>query len=229
MNQRFWNDLQNNSKYRMDLYGRKSHMNILKTIISSILAGMLISIGGMACLLSDYKFIGALIFAVGLFGVMTYKLSLYTGKVGYVLENPPIFVVEVLLIIVGNFIGCLLMGLAFPLDQAIAACEARLAVDELTVLFKGICCGVLVFIAVDQYLTKNSYLALFICIPAFILAGFEHSIADMFFFSSAGIFNADSLIFILIVILGNAIGCLLIPAYRKYVDTQGISQQSDST
>lgn len=193
-------------------------MNVLKVFVSSILGGILISIGGMACLLSDYKFIGALIFAVGLFGIMTYKLGLYTGKIGYVLENPPIFLAEVLLVIVGNFIGCLMMGLAFPLDQAVAACDARLTVDHLTVLFKGICCGVLVFIAVDQYLTKKSYLALFICIPAFILAGFEHSIADMFFFSSAGMFNLDSLIFILIVILGNAIGCLLLPAYRKYIE-----------
>jgi Formate/nitrite family of transporters len=193
-------------------------MNVLKIIISSILGGILISIGGMACLLSEYKFVGALIFTVGLFGIMTYKMGLYTGKIGYVLENPPIFLLEVILIILGNFIGSLMMGLAFPLDQAVAACESRLAVDNLTVLFKGICCGILVFIAVDQYLTKKSYIALFVCIPAFIIAGFEHSIADMFFFSSAGMFNLDSLIFILIVILGNGIGCLLIPAYKKYID-----------
>jgi Formate/nitrite family of transporters len=200
-------------------------MNVLKIIISSILGGILISIGGIACLLSEYKFVGALIFAVGLFGVMTYKMGLYTGKIGYVLENPPIFLLEVVLIILGNFIGCLMMGLAFPLDQAVVACEARLAVDNLTVLFEGICCGILVFIAVDQYLSKKSYIALFVCIPAFIIAGFEHSIADMFFFSSAGIFNLDSLIFILIVILGNAIGCLLIPAYKKYIDKPEASPQ----
>ncbi len=192
-------------------------MDIVKIIVSSILGGILISIGGMACLLSEYKFIGALIFAVGLFGIMTYKLGLYTGKIGYVLDNPPVFLLDILLTIIGNFIGCLMMGLAFPLEEAVAACEARLLVDPLTVLFKGICCGILVFIAVDQYKKKGSYLALFICIPAFIIAGFEHSIADMFFFCSAGIFTLDSLIFILIVILGNAIGCLLLPAYNKYI------------
>ena len=192
-------------------------MDIVKIIVSSILGGILISIGGMACLLSEYKFIGALIFAVGLFGIMTYKLGLYSGKIGYVLDNPPVFLLDILLTIIGNFIGCLMMGLAFPLEEAVAACEARLLVDPLTVLFKGICCGILVFIAVDQYKKKGSYLALFICIPAFIIAGFEHSIADMFFFCSAGIFTLDSLIFILIVILGNAIGCLLLPAYNKYI------------
>jgi len=193
-------------------------LDILKIFVSSVLAGIMISIGGLACLLSEYKFVGALIFTVGLFGIMTYSLSLYTGKVGYALEQRPIFLLELILVIVGNFIGCLMMGLAFPLDQAVASCEARLDADSLAVLFKGICCGLLVFIAVDQYKTKKSYLALFICIPAFIIAGFEHSIADMFFFSSAGMFYLDSLLFILTVILGNGIGCLIIPAYRKYFE-----------
>jgi formate/nitrite transporter FocA (FNT family) len=193
-------------------------VDIVKTVVSSILGGVMISIGGMACLLSEYRFVGALIFSVGLFGVMTYKLGLYTGKVGYALENPPAFMLEIVLIIFGNFIGCLMMGLAFPLDQAVVSWEARLAADDLTVLFRGICCGLLVFIAVDQFKVNKSYLALFICIPAFIIAGFEHSIADMFFLCSAGMFSLDSLIFILIVILGNGIGCLLLPAYRKYIE-----------
>ncbi|MCL2032104.1 MAG: formate/nitrite transporter family protein [Methanomassiliicoccaceae archaeon] len=193
-------------------------MDVLKIIVSSILGGIMISIGGIACLLSDDKLIGALIFTVGLFGILTYKFGLYTGKVGYALENPPIFLADVALTLIGNFIGCLMMGLAFPLDQAVTSCEVRLAADELAVFFKSICCGLLVFIAVDQYKTKKSYLALFICIPAFILAGFEHSIADMFYIASAGMFDLDSLVFLLMVILGNGIGCLAIPAYKRYFE-----------
>jgi formate/nitrite transporter FocA (FNT family) len=196
----------------------KTAADVAKILVSSILAGILIGIGGLACLLSEYRVVGALIFTVGLFGIMTYGLGLYTGKVGYALENPPIYLLDLVLIIIGNFIGCLIMGLVFPLDQAVVSCETRLAADSFIVFFKAILCGMLVFIAVDQYKTKKSYLALFICIPAFILAGFEHSVADMFFFSSAGLFNLDSLVFILTVILGNAIGCLLLPAYKKYID-----------
>jgi formate/nitrite transporter FocA (FNT family) len=95
-----------------------------------------------------------------------------------------------------------------------------MSAPELTVFFKAIGCGLLVFIAVDQYMAKGSFLATFVCIPAFILAGFEHSIANMFYVSSAGVFNLETLIFTLIVILGNAIGCLAIPAYRKYIDKE---------
>lgn len=49
-------------------------------------------------------------------------------------------------------------------------------------------------------------------------AGFEHSITDMFYFSSAGYFNIESLTFIIVIIIGNAIGCTLIPLYNKYME-----------
>ncbi len=37
----------------------------------------------------------------------------------------------------------------------------------------------LMFIAVDFYKQRNSFLVLIFCMLMFILAGFEHSIADM--------------------------------------------------
>ena len=45
----------------------------------------------------------------------------------------------------------------------------------------------------------------------FILSGFEHSIADMFYFFTARIFSLKMLVFLLIVILGNTVGGLLFP------------------
>ncbi|MCL2317472.1 MAG: formate/nitrite transporter family protein [Methanomassiliicoccaceae archaeon] len=195
-------------------------MDVLKIFVSSILAGVMIGIGGSVFLQSDYKFVGAILFAVGLFGIMSFKLHLYTGKAGYILENKPIFLAEILIIIVGNFIGCLAMGLAFPLDQAVVLVDKKLSADLLIVFFKAICCGILMFIAVDVYKTKKSFLGVFVCVPAFILAGFEHSIANMFFLSSAGAFTMDAFIFTLVVLLGNAVGCLAIPAYKKYLDKE---------
>ena len=83
---------------------------------------------------------------------------------------------------------------------------------------KGVFCGVLMYIAVDNYKSKGSMLGTFICVPVFILAGFEHSIADMFYFSSAMMWNMDSFLFTLAILFGNMIGCCLIPAYRLYVN-----------
>jgi formate/nitrite transporter FocA (FNT family) len=50
------------------------------------------------------------------------------------------------------------------------------------------------------------------------MAGFEHSIADMYYFTSAMMWNLDSIIFIIVIIIGNALGGMLIPAYRLYVN-----------
>ena len=49
------------------------------------------------------------------------------------------------------------------------------------------------------------------CIPVFILAGFEHSIADIFYFAASGIVSLPALGFIWTVILGNTLGGMILP------------------
>ena len=70
------------------------------------------------------------------------------------------------------------------------------------------------YVAVGLFKEKKTPLGIIFAIPAFILAGFEHSIADMGYFAIAGIYSAKALGFIWIVILGNSIGSLIIPALR---------------
>ena len=67
------------------------------------------------------------------------------------------------------------------------------------------------------YKKKQSYLGAFICVPVFILAGSEHSIADMYYFCAAGVFSLDALFFIILVAIGNAIGGIIIPVCQKYM------------
>ncbi len=57
-------------------------------------------------------------------------------------------------------------------------------------------------------------LGILICIPTFILCGFEHSIADIFYFCNARIFSWQAVLVVLLVALGNALGALIIPAAR---------------
>ena len=48
--------------------------------------------------------------------------------------------------------------------------------------------------------------------PVFILAGFEHSIANASYFGAAGaIFSVEAVIYLAIVVLGNSIGGILMP------------------
>ncbi len=206
-------------------------MDLIKWFVRGILAGVCISMGGvvlvgtMASVGAQYKWVGACLFAIRLFTVIHFGFNLYTGKVGYVLQNDKIYLVEVAVGLVGNLVGCLIIGYAFQFDGAVTMCEAKINGLDLSDpysifnnLMKGVICGMLMFIAVDFYKTKGSFLATFVAVPVFIMAGFEHSIADMYYFTSAMMWNADAVIFTLIIVLGNAIGGMLIPAYRLYVN-----------
>lgn len=189
-----------------------------KVLVRAILAGMMIGIGGCVYLGCEVKWVGAILFAVGLFTIFSFRLDLYTGKVGYVFDNDRSYILYLVMVIIGNFIGCLILGLMMPLDSASVLAQGKLDnYDFLRVLFKGVLCGMLMFIAADCYKNTKSFIATFVCVPVFILAGFEHSIADMFYFCSAGCFSVESIIFILTVLVGNAIGGFLIPVCRKWM------------
>lgn len=189
-----------------------------KTMVRAVLAGMMISIGGCVYLGCEVKWVGAILFAVGLFTIFSFRFDLYTGKVGYVFDNDRSYLPYLLVVIIGNFIGCLIVGLMMPLDSASALAQNKLDnYDFLRVLFKGILCGMLMFIAADCYKNTKSFIATFVCVPVFILAGFEHSIADMFYFCSAGAFGIESFVFIVTVLIGNAIGGFLVPVCRKWM------------
>lgn len=188
-----------------------------RSLVRAFLAGIAISIGGCVYMACDVKWVGAVLFSVGLLTVVAFGLDLYTGKVGYAVDNGPSYLLGLVVIIVGNFLGCLVAGLMMPYDAAASAVDAKLSVEWYRVIFKGIMCGILMFIAVDFYKQRKSFLAIFFCVPVFILAGFEHSIADMFYFCSAGVFTLDALVFIILVIAGNGIGGILVPLCRKYM------------
>jgi formate/nitrite transporter FocA (FNT family) len=196
----------------------------MKCFLRAILAGIAIGLGGcifMGMVTSEYKWVGAILFSIGLFTVFTFRLDLYTGKVGYAVENKPSYLVDLVVIILGNFVGALIIGQMIPMPEAaeVLIVDAKLGgdIDWWRVFCKGVFCGMLMFIAADYYKTQKKYLATFVCVPVFILAGFEHSIADMFYFCASGTFTLDAFLFILVVIVGNAIGGILIPLCKKYM------------
>ena len=196
----------------------------MKCFLRAILAGIAIGLGGcifMGMVTSEYKWVGAILFSIGLFTVFTFRLDLYTGKVGYAVENKPSYLVDLVVIILGNFVGALIIGQMIPMPEAaeVLIVDAKLGgdIDWWRVCGKGVFCGMLMFIAADYYKTQKKYLATFVCVPVFILAGFEHSIADMFYFCASGTFTLDAFLFILVVIVGNAVGGILIPLCKKYM------------
>lgn len=194
----------------------------MKRLFSGISAGILISIGGSVFLASDNKYVGAMFFCVALICICAKSYFLFTGKVGYLFEDhSKVQIGDVLLALLGNAIGTIACGyvLRFALpnvaDAALTACTARLEQTFLIALVRGVFCGILMYLAVSIYKEKGTYLSILFCVPAFILAGFEHSIADMFYFAASGIVSLRALGFIWTVILGNALGGMLLPALNR--------------
>ena len=84
-------------------------------------------------------------------------------------------------------------------------------------IFIYVLCGILMYIAVNNYKKINNdigkYSCIFMCVMVFILCGFEHSVANMYYISVANLLSLKSLLYILIMILGNSVGSILIAFY----------------
>lgn len=178
----------------------------MQDFIKSIFAGLMIGIAGIIYLIVPLTWVAAILFSIGLIIICMMQYNLYTGKIGYIKSYKEIPIM--LKYILGNFIGVLLVSFVSVVNSS-ALVEAKLQLPYWLLLLKSIGCGFLMYIAVEIYKQKQSIIGILCCIPAFIIAGFEHSIADMFYICNAHIFNLQTLLFILIVVVGNALGALL--------------------
>ena len=199
-------------------------MKTLNKIVNGVLAGLMIAIGGsvfLACYGNGSvvnRSIGAVFFSIALLFICHNGYSLYTGKIGFIPEKHDKEAFAVLLWgLLGNLIATVGLGLAIRYaipglgDVAETICRAKLEQGVGQTLIRGIFCGVLMYLAVSLYRNKNTVLGILFCVPVFILAGFEHSIANMFYFAAAASFSLESVIYIAIVILGNTLGGMLVP------------------
>ena len=193
-------------------------MKRIAEFIKSILAGVMISIGGSVFLSCENRYVGAFFFSVGLVGVVMLGLNLYTGKIGYIMDNDKVFFADTALSVIGNLVGCFIVGLMqAPKGNVVNIAASKLSKTPLTVFSDAILCGILIFVCVEIFKKKDTPLGILLCIPTFILCGFEHSIADMFYIINAREFTVNSAVFLLIVVLGNAVGGLFIPVCFKVI------------
>ena len=193
-----------------------------KAFLLAIAAGIFIGIGGTVLLSKENRLVGAVLFSVALLSICTMKLFLFTGKVGYLVnEHKAVDILSVLAGLFGNGVGCFLAATGVRLcrpsliEAAKALVSPKLTQGTAYAVVAGIFCGILMYTAVQIYRDKNSLSGIFLCVPVFILAGFEHSIADMFYFFCAGEYSLRMVGFLLPVILGNAIGGWLIPLFLR--------------
>ena len=76
-------------------------------------------------------------------------------------------------------------------------------------------CGVLMYIGVNGFgvfeLALGKYAAVFLAVAVFILSGFEHCVANMFYYSLAGVWDSgQAWLSMAVMVLGNSAGSVVV-------------------
>lgn len=199
----------------------------LRILVRAILAGVMISIGGTIYLACESKLLGAFLFSIGLYAICAFGLNLYTGKIGYVIDNKPKYLIELGITLLGNLIGTVSCGYLLYLTRqgdklrtvASSISEIKLNDNLLSIFILAVFCGIIMYLAVDLFkrLTDfGKYMGIFMGITVFILAGFEHCIANMYYFSAANMWCFKTILYVLVMVLGNSVGSILLALGMKF-------------
>lgn len=197
----------------------------LEIFIRSIYGGAAVSFGGLIYLSCENKYIGSLLFVLGLFIICEFDFSLFTGKIGYLLFKPKDYIFNLLCTLIGNFAGCFAVAkialYAKPSLVSVTAqiCDVKHSETFLQNLLLSFMCGIMMFIAVEVYKTKAApakYIGMFMAVPIFILCGFEHSIANMFYFTLGNVPALQFISFSAVTVLGNSLGSIVFSLFKFY-------------
>lgn len=179
---------------------------------------MLISMGCIIYTICSSKLLGSFLFSFGLFAILHLGLNLYTGKIGYLVDNFNLeYVKELLLSLFGNTIGALFISAMIKFtrldlyDSILKVVDLKLNDTLLSIFILSFFCGILMFLAVELFKKSESYLskilAVIFCVMIFILCGFEHCVANMFYFFFLCNYN---ILWLSMMVLGNTCGSLFI-------------------
>jgi formate transporter len=231
----------------------KAHLPLLTLALLGVLAGAFIGLGSLMFTLvaSDaslgfaaQRFIGGLVFSLGLVLVVVAGAELFTGNnlIAMAWASRCVSTRELLrnwgVACAANFVGAAGLALlvhwsgVMALNQGATAqavvkiASAKAALPWMEAFFRGVLCNVLVCMAVWMTLAGRSVadklLAILFPITAFVAAGFEHSIANMYFFplamlQGAPLGAADMVHNLLPVIAGNIVGGSVLVALVYWV------------
>lgn len=191
--------------------------------MGSIVAGGLIAIGAIVNLQIG-GVLGAILFSFGLLMIVMQGLELFTGKVGYALDGGVRWQ-KLAVILLGNAYGVIITAsvLSFtPLGitlapAATAIIASRISAGLLANVILGIGCGVCVYLAVDNWANTHDWMSVMLPVGVFIICGFGHCIADMFY-AVLGNAGLEGWLTVLATGIGNVLGSWIIPIVNKQKD-----------
>lgn len=199
----------------------KIQANWFKTLIKAIMAGAMISFGAAISSVAAHsitnvglaRLSAAVVFPVGLMMVIVFGAELFTGDclVAMSVFGKRVklsgFIKLLLLVLVGNFLGALLITaltyMSGQLDYSsglLGAYTIKVALGKVNISFaegivSGVLCNILVCVAVLMALCAKDItgklLVCFFVIMLFVTGGFEHCVANMYYIS-AGLFSLNN-------------------------------------
>lgn len=189
--------------------------------LHSMAAGVSIALGGYAYMSVESRYLGAFLFSFGLYAVCQYGLPLFTGRIAYLGRPGGYGPRQLLIMLAANFIGAAIVGLLYlPVaggGDILRVAQEKMSQTPWQSFVRGLFCGAIVFIGVDIFRRYQDpmgrYLGVLLGVPAFVLARFEHCVADAFYFAAAwqqGLPVAlGAFTMLAMVVLGNTVGALL--------------------
>jgi len=199
--------------------------NFKEIFKKAIVAGIYVAIAATVFLIVNSKLenylLASFLFSLALLVICSRGYFLYTGKIGYLLPYEKDGLKTIGTTLLGNIIGILtvvglilLAGLDDKIIYVQKMVEKKLESNLFQVFSLSAFCGILMYCAVDGFykiksdLNKN--LIVILAVVGFIVAGFEHSIANIAYFLFAKKINFEVLLYIIIMLAGNAFGAISI-------------------
>ncbi|MBR2803256.1 formate/nitrite transporter family protein [Candidatus Saccharibacteria bacterium] len=189
----------------------KANLAWWKMILLGMFAGMFIALAGVGATFANIyagKLAGACVFTAGLAMVVVagselftgnnlMVVALFSGKIGFakLLKNW-------ILVFMGNMLGAVLVAGAVAVsglfdsvtETVIAMATAKVSMGFFEAAMRGVLCNFLVCIAVWMSFSANTVTgkiaAVFLPVMLFVLCGFEHSVANMFYVPAGMIMGA---------------------------------------
>lgn len=158
------------------------------------------------------KIIAAFLFSYGLLDIIQNKRYLYTGCIGKAYLCNYSEWLHLFFCLIANVLALTTVGFLTPwlcpnlINIANGIIITKLSYSWLEVLLKSIGCGVFMYLAVNA---KNNMM-ITLSVAGFILCGFEHCLADWFYFCVSNTFSFSMISFFIIAIIGNTIGANII-------------------
>ncbi len=205
---------------------------VLAFVLMSVCSGLMIGIGGTASLIAlntfdkTGKLIGAALFSLGIFAIVTYEMKLFTGMVADIPKMGLKNTWRLPVCFVGNVVGVAFIALLVyytPMSSAVVAqsetlVESKLGADKwaLSAFCSSILCGALITLSVwsVKYSPKkglDATLGVTFPIIVFAFCGFDHSVANVLYFCFSKSFSWQVVGYEAMCILGNILGGVILP------------------